>query len=311
MATLIELDDLRGGYVDLVEYVKTHGTTASPRGQAVREVLNATVVVKDPVAAVPWDVGRKMNPDILAAEAAHLIGGLSDLEQMKSVAHIFGTFSNDGRLLGAYGPRTVTQIPLVLRRICDDTETRQAVATIWNSLELVNLDTKDMPCTVALTWTLRNGRLNMQTFMRSNDVYLGVTYDYGMFTRLQISMAWALGVGIGEYVHTAVNLHLYERDVQKAGNLHRPKDAEPPADLPFAPVERDWCPQSTPLPWDEVQHRWDRVRAWMECAVLGSPMPDDAPSNARWYADRLKRHISDGTLHVYSRYVLQDQVSHD
>lgn len=306
MAALIELADLRGGYVDLVEYVRTKGTPAAPRGQAVREVLNATVVVKDPVAAVPWDVGRKMNPDILAAETAHLIGGLSDLEQMKSVAHVFGSFANGDRLLGAYGPRTVGQIPLVLQRICDDNDTRQAVATIWNSVELINPDNKDVPCTVALTWTLRDGRLNMQTFMRSNDVYLGVTYDYGMFTRLQIAMAWALGVGIGEYVHTAVNLHLYERDVEKTESLSRPKSNGIPTDLPFAPVPRNWTPLPQPLEWEEVEDRWIRVRSWMEAATMGARMPSDAPPEAMWYADKLLRHISNGTLHTYSRYVLPD-----
>lgn len=306
MAALIRLKDLRSGYIDLVEYVRENGTEAKPRGQAVRECLGVTVVVEDPTQAVPWDVGRKMNPDILAAETAHLIGGLSDLEQMKSVAHVFGNFSNDGKLLGAYGPRIASQIPLVLERICEDPDTRQAVATIWTSLELVNRDNKDMPCTVALTWTLRGGYLDMQTFMRSNDVWLGVTYDYGMFTRLQIALAYALGVGIGEYVHTAANLHLYERDVEKTRELHSPTTEEAPADLPFAPVPRTWDTGPVPLPFGQVEERWYRVRAWMEAATLGRRLTDPAPPEAQWYADRLQRHVSGGTMSMYSRYVLAD-----
>jgi hypothetical protein len=268
--------------------------------------MNVTVVVKNPVEAMPWDVGRKLNPDILAAEAAHLIGGLSDLEQMKSVAHIFGSFSNDGKLLGAYGPRVASQIPLILERICGDPDTRQAVATIWASLELVNQDNKDMPCTVALTWTLRDGKLHMQTFMRSNDVWLGVPYDYGMFTRLQITLAYCLGVGVGEYVHTAVNLHLYERDVEKTRGLHTPDAKGVPGDLPFAPVPWAWEAQSVPLPFSEVEERWYRVRAWMEAATLGRRLTDPVPPEAQWYADRLAGHVSGGTMSMYSRYVLAD-----
>lgn len=306
MAALIPLKDLRNGYVDLVEYVRNNGTPASPRGQDVRELLNVTVVVSDPAQAVPWDVGRKLNPDILAAETAHLIGGLSDLEQMKSVAHIFGNFSNEGKLLGAYGPRTVAQIPLVLQRICSDPDTRQGVATIWSSLELINANNRDMPCTVALTWTLRQGRLHMQTFMRSNDVWLGVAYDYGMFSRLQIALAYCLGVGVGEYVHTAVNLHLYERDVDKTFGLTRPESGDYPADMPFAPVPREWDPQHLPLPYDQVETRWYQLRRWMEDAVLGNPLPDAAPFDARWHASRLKRHASGGVLGMYSRYVMPD-----
>lgn len=306
MAVTIQLPDLRGGYVDLVEFVRNEGISAAPRGQEVREVLGVTVQVADPMQTIPWDVNRKMNPDILAAEAASLIGGLSDLEQMRSVSHVFGNFANGDRLLGAYGPRTVTQIPTVLQRICDDPDTRQAVATVWNSLELINRDNKDMPCTVALTWNLREGRLNMHTFMRSNDVWLGATYDYGQFTRLQIAMAWALGVAVGDYTHTAANLHLYERDVEKTFELTKPTTAELPADYPPGPVERHWDASPMPLGYDEVEARWYHVRWWMEAAVLGQPLPNDPPVEAEWYADRLKRHASGNTLAMYSRYVLPE-----
>lgn len=307
MATLIELDDLRGGYVDLVEYVRENGTQAAPRGQEVRELRNVTVVVRDPALAVPWNVGRKLNPAILAAETVHLIGGLSSAEQMKSVSHVFGNFTNGDKLLGAYGPRTYHQIPLVLRRLVEDPETRQAVATIWQPTELVNPDNKDMPCTVALTWTLRDEKLHMQTFMRSNDVWLGVAYDYGMFTRLQIAMAWALEVAVGEYVHTAVNLHLYERDVKKTYELDRPSDSTGADEIPFAPVPRTWNLRGSDQSLEQVEKRWKLVNAEMAAAVFGIDPELASWPESKWYFDQLRPHAANGLLHMITRYVLPDE----
>lgn len=52
--------------------------------------------------------------------------------------------------------------------------------------------------------------------MRSNDLWLGTTYDVMQFVMLQASIASVLKAGVGKYVHTAGSLHLYERDWDKA-----------------------------------------------------------------------------------------------
>jgi thymidylate synthase len=51
--------------------------------------------------------------------------------------------------------------------------------------------------------------------MRSNDIWLGVPYDYFVFTSLQTKMAMELGVDVGEYTHFAGSLHLYKRDLDR------------------------------------------------------------------------------------------------
>jgi thymidylate synthase len=193
----------------------------------------------------------------------------------------------------------MTQIPLIIRRIIADPDTRQAVATIWNSFELSDEANRDMPCTVAVAFAVRGGHLYMTTFMRSNDVWLGVAYDYGMFTRLQITLAWVLGVGIGEYTHTVANLHVYERDVDKTYQLHAPEGGE---SVPVAPIPLGWEDKVSDL--NTAEFRWYSVRRWMEAAVLGQEMPYDAPEEARWYGERLKPHASGLEFHPVSRYVL-------
>ena len=79
--------------------------------------------------------------------------------------------------------------------------------------------TKDTPCTVAWHFQVRNGRLNLTVFMRSNDVWLGLPYDLLSFTTVQRVVASVLGIDPGEYHHVVSNLHLYEQHWDKAGAM--------------------------------------------------------------------------------------------
>jgi hypothetical protein len=92
-----------------------------------------------------------------------------------------------------------------------DPDSRRAVIHIRtpdDSLHAV----KDVPCTLALQFFIREGKLHLHVNMRSSDIILGIAYDVPAFTMMQEVMANELGVDLGEYVHTSNSLHCYERD---------------------------------------------------------------------------------------------------
>ena len=94
-----------------------------------------------------------------------------------------------------------------------DPDSRRAVIHIRtpdDSLHAV----KDVPCTLALQFFIREGKLHLHVNMRSSDIILGIAYDVPAFTTMQEIMANELGVGLGEYVHTSNSLHCYERDFE-------------------------------------------------------------------------------------------------
>lgn len=223
--------DLQNGYVDIVRAVAERGERVAPRGQATREVLGATIVLEDPSRALPLGVGRKLNPAIAAAEAAQVIGGVSYPQLMLDIAGNFGMFRDGGVFHGAYGPRLRGQLPFIVKRLSADSDTRQAVVTIWDpAADAFTEELRDYPCTVALQWMVRDGRLDAHTFMRSNDVWWGLAYDAFMFTRLQLTIAEALGLPAGRYFHHANSLHVYERDLDAVELL---------APRPHAELEND------------------------------------------------------------------------
>ncbi len=86
--------------------------------------------------------------------------------------------------------------------------------TLWRGDELPS-DSRDTPCTVSLQFLLRDGLLNLRVSMRSNDLWLGVPYDFMTFSCLHRTMAVALDVNPGTYVHTVGSMHVYETDVPR------------------------------------------------------------------------------------------------
>jgi hypothetical protein len=214
------ISNLRNGYVQLCHHVLEHGTEVAPRGQRTREILNATVCLTDPTDALPVGVGRKPNVAIGAGEAIQLIGGFSDPEMMVSIAGSFERFLDGGILEGNYGVRIKHLLPPAVERLNEDPDSRQAVVQVGRMDDYFGTPSRDLPCTKDLHFFVRDGKLVLVTSMRSNDVWLGVAYDFFQFTQLQLSVAKALGLEAGPYYHHADSLHIYERDWDKVHELH-------------------------------------------------------------------------------------------
>jgi thymidylate synthase len=254
--------------------VLNDGETVAPRGQLTFEVPDTTVIIENLDDAHVFNTHRRVNLKIAATEYLHLLGGISSLEQLDLASKgRFSQFADGGRLKGAYGPRIRHQLPRVVDLLRRDPDTRQAVLTIWNGQELAT-PSRDVPCTQAIQFRLRDDRLTVRVSMRSSDVVLGAPYDWFMFSRLGMSVAAVLGVDLGSFTLTTGSMHLYERDlgiandVEDGGVLSKPRLAVPPALTPvrhsgevpsiakLSSVAEDIC-----LDWNTSQLGFDYVGA--------------------------------------------------
>lgn len=274
-------------YLDLVDWLIENGECTSPRGMGTIEIENVALVLTNPRLALPVGIGRRFSSSILAAESMQWLAGVSDLKQLDSVSR--GKFSSyadhPDSLYGAYGPRAWAGLEMVVQVLAEDPDSRRAVVSLWSHLE--SQVTKDLPCTLNWGFRIRDGKLNMTTSMRSNDVYTGVTYDIPAMTRIQSAVAWALGVEVGEYTHVAYSFHLYDRDIPAIDAMRKGTDEheQPPMlsdflddDLAEAGVRRQ-----------QILHplqRWQYLRDTLALgAVIGS---DNLPRSFEWYAQHLR-----------------------
>jgi thymidylate synthase len=219
---MIEIVDGVNGYVDLVQHVLRNGKETAPRGMKTREIEDAVISISDVYHTLPLKIGRGTVPGIGAVEACQLLSGTSFPKTVIAIGPQFKNYTEDNGIFhGAYGLRTKGQYDAVLDKLKNDSDSRQAVVTIWNP-EYDNQPSKrDYPCTVLHQFRIRNNRLNMSVYMRSNDVWLGAAYDFFQFTQVQIALASVLGIEPGKYAHHVGSLHIYEQHYGPAENLKK------------------------------------------------------------------------------------------
>lgn len=220
MATVIEIANMREGYIEVIQRIIAEGKTISPRGEETLEIIAPTIVLTNPRASLPLGIGRKLNLRIAAVEACQLVAGRGYPKLVLAASPNFAAFAEDDATFhGNYGERAANQIRSIYRKLSEDPATRQAVMTLWSPVHDNLFGKRDYPCTVGFQFLIRDDRLDMITTMRSNDVWLGMAYDVFQFTQLQLTLARMLKVSPGQYVHQPGSLHLYTRDIEKAKEL--------------------------------------------------------------------------------------------
>lgn len=208
-------DAIRWG---LRELLSGAADTVRPRGLATRELLGCAVKITDPRQRFVVRPPRKRwSPAFAMAEYLWYMRGENSLETMAFYAPGIRRFSDDGETLNsAYGHRIFGAHPHIgfdqwreiKALLKNDPESRQAVVHIRTPRDSL-LPTKDHPCTIALQFLQRRGRLHLVTTMRSNDIVLGTPYDIFSFTMMQEQMALELGLELGSYFHQVGSWHLY------------------------------------------------------------------------------------------------------
>lgn len=236
----IHIEDGVNGYVDLVQHVLRNGVEASPRGMKTREIEDATIYIDNVYNTLPIGVGRGTVPGIGAVEATQLLSGTSYPETVIAVGPQFTNYTeDDGKFHGSYGTRTNGQYGVMIDRLKKDPYSRQCVVTIWNPERDMLEKKRDYPCTILHQFRIRDNKLNMSVYMRSNDVWLGAAYDFFQFTRVQLAMCSVLGIEPGTYAHHVGSLHIYENNYEAADRLTKANSIEP-------------IPYFTGRTWDEV-----------------------------------------------------------
>lgn len=212
MAHLIQIHNNLHEYRNILRYLMENGTKQDSRNGKTIELEDIVIEVFDPTITAANGVRPFYSPEIGLVEGLQLISGVSDSALTAQIQPNFRNYMEDdtGKFWGAYGPRIVNQLPIIIERLREDPDTRQAVITLWDPQFDAHGGKKDHPCTSLFNFRIRDGKLNMSTFMRSNDAIYGWPFDLIQFSMLMQSMAAELGVDVGTYSHHVGSFHIYE-----------------------------------------------------------------------------------------------------
>lgn len=225
-------------WYNVISTLAKNGRTDSSRdGEVVGEVLNAVTVIDDPTRCILRSPMRNLPMRYCIGELLWYLSGNPNLSAIQLYTNAWDRMSDNGSTVNSnYGyiiqgsvdrcngedencvdqKRYFDQMKMCEKLLRKDPNTRQAVIHIKSARDVVNYPTKDLNCTVCLQFFIREGKLYMTTYMRSNDLWMGFPNDVFQFTCMQVYMAMRLNVGLGSYTHIAGSLHLYERDYKKS-----------------------------------------------------------------------------------------------
>ncbi|HPQ34418.1 MAG TPA: thymidylate synthase [Tenuifilaceae bacterium] len=109
--------------------------------------------------------------------------------------------------------RHVDQITQVVESLTKNPDSRRHIVSAWNVGEIENMALP--PCHALFQFYVANGKLSCQLYQRSADIFLGVPFNIASYALLTMMMAQATGLGLGDFVHTFGDAHIYLNHIEQ------------------------------------------------------------------------------------------------
>lgn len=120
------------------------------------------------------------------------------------LGHIYGF---QWRSWPDYNGGSIDQITEAVETIKHNPDSRRIIVSAWNVADLPNMNLP--PCHAFFQFYVANGRLSLQLYQRSADIFLGVPFNIASYALLLQMMAQVTGLKAGDFVHTLGDAHIY------------------------------------------------------------------------------------------------------
>lgn len=119
------------------------------------------------------------------------------------------------------------QLDWVIKEIKRNPDSRRLIISAWNAPEIEIMAKAGLPpCHTMFQFYVQNNRLSCQLYQRSADVFLGVPFNIASYALLTMMVAQICGLGLGDFVHTFGDAHLYSNHFEQA-NEQLSRDIRP------------------------------------------------------------------------------------
>ena len=213
-------------YLDLLRHVLEDGAEKSDRtGTGTRSVFGWQMRF-DLGQGFPLVTTKKLHLRSIVHELLWFLKGETNIAYLKE--HKVGIWDEwadgQGELGPVYGKQwrrwagadgsEIDQIKWVVEEIRRNPDSRRLVVSAWNVADLPRMAL--MPCHTMFQFYVINGKLSCQLYQRSGDIFLGVPFNIASYALLTHMVAQACGLGVGDFVHTLGDAHLYSNHYEQA-----------------------------------------------------------------------------------------------
>lgn len=114
----------------------------------------------------------------------------------------------------------IDQIKVIIDQIKNNPDSRRIIVAAWNpgvlpvsgksfSENVAEGNAALPPCHAWFQFYVANGKLSLQMYQRSADIFLGVPFNIASYALLNMMVAQVTGLEPGEFVHTFGDAHIY------------------------------------------------------------------------------------------------------
>lgn len=149
------------------------------------------------------------------------------------LGHIYGY---QWRSWPDYNGGFIDQISEAINTIKENPDSRRIIVSAWNVADLDKMNLP--PCHAFFQFYVANGRLSLQLYQRSADIFLGVPFNIASYSLLLHMVAQVTGLKAGDFVHTLGDAHIYSNHIEQV-KLQLTRDPRPLPHLKINPDVKD------------------------------------------------------------------------
>ncbi len=206
-------------YLDLLYKIKEEGVIREDRtGTGTKSIFGYQMRfnMKD---GFPLLTTKKLHLKSIIHELLWFLSGDTNIKYLQdNGVRIWNEWADENGDLGpVYGHQwrswsdykggTIDQIQQAIDLIKNNPNSRRILVSAWNPADIDNMALP--PCHCLFQFYVADGKLSLQLYQRSADVFLGVPFNIASYALLLQMIAQVTGLECGDFVHTTGDTHLY------------------------------------------------------------------------------------------------------
>lgn len=221
-------------YQDALKFVLENGVERDDRtGVGTRAVFGLQTRY-DLTGGFPATTTKQLAFKLVKAELLWFLKGSSDNKLLNEMGcHIWDANANadywkpkarfEGDLGRVYGVqwrswknpegKEVDQLAEIIERIKTKPDDRRLLVSAWNPGEIDQMALP--PCHIMFQFFVANGKLSLQMYQRSADMFLGVPFNIASYALLTHMVAQVTGLEAGEFIHVLGDAHIYSNHIDQ------------------------------------------------------------------------------------------------
>ena len=212
-------------YLDLIKHVMENGVDKEDRtGTGTRSVFGYQLRC-NLADGFPLLTTKKVHLKSIIYELLWFLRGDTNVRWLQEHGvRIWNEWADENGDLGpVYGSQwrawpdgnggTIDQIAQVIDQIKNTPDSRRIMVSAWNVAEVPTM--KLPPCHSLFQFYVAQGRLSLQLYQRSADLFLGVPFNIASYSLLLLMMAQVTGLQPGEFIHTFGDAHIYRNHFEQ------------------------------------------------------------------------------------------------